>query len=80
MDADRKRISLTMRLDDKVSDKPAYKKAKAADASGTANKAGAKAGTKPAHKAGKGKGHKPKDPANAAMGNAFADAFAKLKK
>ncbi|WP_281559216.1 Tex family protein [Thalassomonas sp. RHCl1] len=79
VDVERKRISLTMRLDDKVSEKPAHKKGKSVDAGNQQSK-GAKAGGKGGAKQGKGKSHKPKEPANAAMGNAFADAFAKLKK
>lgn len=69
VDVERKRISLSMRLDEKLSDKanlprPAQNKT---------------------HKGGQGKPQKSfnkqaKAPANAAMGNAFADAFAKLKK
>ncbi|WDE05561.1 RNA-binding transcriptional accessory protein [Thalassomonas viridans] len=76
VDAERKRISLTMRLDEKVSDKPSQKKAKGGENNGQHHKGSGKPGAK--H--GKGKSHKPKEPANAAMGNAFADAFAKLKK
>ncbi|WP_119978795.1 Tex family protein [Shewanella algidipiscicola] len=70
VDVERKRISLSMRLDEKTADKapsprPSHTKA---------------------HKGGQGKSpqksqHKSSQaPANAAMGNAFADAFAKLKK
>ena len=75
VDVERKRISLTMRLDEKVSDKLAHKKGKGGDGNGQSHKGG-----KGSSKQGKGKSHKPKEPANAAMGNAFADAFAKLKK
>jgi uncharacterized protein len=61
VDASRKRISLTMRLDDKISStKPQVQSNKK-----SSNKK---------HKA------KPQKVENAAMGNAFADAFAKLKK
>ncbi|CAM4072368.1 Tex family protein [Shewanella aquimarina] len=78
VDAERKRISLSMRLDEKPGEKASHQ------------------GAKGSAKAGQGKGHQgkgpqgkgqakgqykqPKAPANAAMGNAFADAFAKLKK
>ncbi|MCG9697920.1 Tex family protein [Shewanella sp. Isolate11] len=71
VDAERKRISLTMRLDEKAADKasqgPAVNKSQHANKSskGKSSYAGNKAA---------------KAPANAAMGNAFADAFAKLKK
>jgi len=71
VDASRKRISLTMRLDDAIEAK-------------SANKASHKPATKqqtsakPQQRA--QKSHKSKDAGNAAMGNAFADAFAKLKK
>jgi uncharacterized protein len=77
VDPERKRISLSMRLDEKVNtiapqQNPANKPAKA-------NAAEHKTQNRPAQKA-KPKVHKPKEPANAMMGNAFADAFAKLKK
>ena len=76
VDADRKRISLTMRLDEKPS------------AGGNANNNRGKHQAKANHNGkqhSKGKQNqrnvnKAKEPANAAMGNAFADAFAKLKK
>ncbi|QBF83389.1 RNA-binding transcriptional accessory protein [Shewanella maritima] len=73
VDIERKRVGLSMRLDDKAS------------AAKSAAKPGAKTGankSKPQHKAhGKKSNYKAqKAPANAAMGNAFADAFAKLKK
>ena len=90
VDAERKRISLTMRLDDKVSEKtnstkPANGKGDPAQKK-TGNHSGKNAPQGSGHTSGqnkgshKGKNHKAKDPANAAMGNAFADAFAKLKK
>ncbi len=71
VDADRKRISLTMRLDEQtqVKSKPEHK-------TSTANKAFQKQTNKPHNKAAR----KSKEPANAAMGNAFAEALAKLKK
>lgn len=70
VDVERKRISLSMRLDEKAADKAPSPRP---------------SNTK-AHKGGQGKSpqksqHKSSQaPANAAMGNAFADAFAKLKK
>ena len=69
VDADRRRIGLSMRLTDKAGE--AVKSAPR-----PANNANKHKGTKsPTHNKAK-----PKQPANAAMGNAFADAFAKLKK
>ncbi|QLE87417.1 RNA-binding transcriptional accessory protein [Shewanella sp. Scap07] len=67
VDVERKRIGLTMRLDDQASAKPAAKP-KSNSAKGSSQQK--------QHKP----RHNPKQPANAAMGNAFADAFAKLKK
>jgi len=69
VDADRKRISFTMRLDDTPA--PQSK--------------GPKGSGKPQNKGGsnrnqKGQQGRQSAPANAAMGNAFADAFAKAKK
>lgn len=72
VDASRKRISLTMRLDDAMKQKTASK----AQHKPTTNKQQHSAknqSTKP-------KSSRSKDTGNAAMGNAFADAFAKLKK
>ncbi|WP_299003931.1 Tex family protein [uncultured Shewanella sp.] len=73
VDAERKRISLSMRL----TDKPGEVKAKPVKVSDGARH-------KPQSKRHVQQGHtvknKPKQPMNAAMGNAFADAFAKLKK
>ncbi|WP_041421477.1 Tex family protein [Shewanella sediminis] len=75
VDVERKRIGLSMRLDEKAADMPA----------GRSNQK-SQTGSKPAAKSnqqGKGKPQhrsQPKQQANAAMGNAFADAFAKLKK
>lgn len=72
-DVQRKRINLTMRLDDEV--KPAGQAAnQGKNNQGKSNKPNQKGG------AAKHKPRKEKAPANAAMGNAFADAFAKLKK
>ncbi|WP_028771905.1 Tex family protein [Shewanella waksmanii] len=67
VDVERKRIGLTMRLDEQASAKPAAKP-KSNSAKGSSQQK--------QHKP----RHNPKQPANAAMGNAFADAFAKLKK
>ncbi len=69
VDVDRKRISFTMRLDDTPA--PQSK--------------GPKGSGKPQNKGGsnrnqKGQQGRQSAPANAAMGNAFADAFAKAKK
>ncbi len=74
VDAARKRISLTMRLEESVNDKVV--KPTPNTAKQESNK------TKPAHKTQQrpAKQHKPKEANNAVMGNAFADAFAKLKK
>lgn len=91
VDAARQRISLTMRLEDNVSTSGAGHKESNKQANGQHNKA---AGTKTQfHQSQNNKGqsskaqeyaqkkqHKPKKVENAAMGNAFADAFAKLKK
>ncbi|WP_025821492.1 Tex family protein [Shewanella marina] len=62
VDVERRRIALSMRLDEKPQAKTA-----------TTRTAPSKAAPKSQYKA-------PKQTANAAMGNAFADAFAKLKK
>lgn len=67
VDADRKRINLTMRLTDKA---PAKGQQKANKPNGHQNKPKQQNRSK----------QKPKPVGNAAMGNAFADAFAKLKK
>ena len=71
VDAERRRIGLSMRLTDKAGEAP--KTAPRPSNNATKHK-GAKSQTQSHSKA------KPKQPANAAMGNAFADAFAKLKK
>ena len=77
VDPSRKRISLTMRLNDAIeptSAKPQEKLNK--------NSQGTKPQTKPTQKprSTQPRNNKPKPAENAAMGNAFADAFAKLKK
>ena len=66
VDVARKRISFTMRLDEEVNTAPSDKKPKAGQKRTNEQR--------PAKKA------KPKQNNNAAMGNAFAEAFAKLKK
>ena len=74
VDVQRKRINLTMRMNEQPG---------AAKPQGNPQ---GKSQNKGAQNKGKGGGHKgkaqnkPKQPQNAAMGNAFADAFAKLKK
>jgi len=72
VDVERKRISLTMRLDEKATIKSSSSKT-------TAPKHKA-ASQKPENNNSKQRKNKPKKVENAAMGNAFADAFAKLKK
>ncbi|QFU20579.1 RNA-binding transcriptional accessory protein [Shewanella eurypsychrophilus] len=69
VDVERKRIGLSMRLDDKAGDKPAPR----------ANQKTTNTG-KPNQQRKSQQKSQPKQQANAAMGNAFADAFAKLKK
>jgi uncharacterized protein len=77
VDPERKRISLSMRLDEKVSTAAPQKNSTSKSAK--TNTTEHKNQNRPVHKA-KPKVHKAKEPANAMMGNAFADAFAKLKK
>ncbi|MCJ8318896.1 MAG: RNA-binding transcriptional accessory protein [Colwellia sp.] len=78
VDAARKRISLTMRLDDAS---PAPRSQNKTSPSSNAKVASEKNDkTKPAHKKSNKTTNKAKDSGNAAMGNAFANAFAKLKK
>ena len=75
VDPQRKRISLTMRLDEatpQVNHQPSEKSSKAQH-----NDKGTK---QPQQNRSKARAHQPKVDNNAAMGNAFADAFAKLKK
>lgn len=78
VDAARKRISLTMRLDDTIDKSQPVKpqaKSHTKQAQNThANTKQAQSNNKPQ------KAYKPKEANNAAMGNAFADAFSKLKK
>ncbi|MCL1093843.1 Tex family protein [Shewanella kaireitica] len=71
VDAERRRIGLSMRLTDKAGEAP---KTAPRPSNNTAKHKGTKPQSQSHSKA------KPKQPANAAMGNAFADAFAKLKK
>jgi uncharacterized protein len=78
VDAARKRISLTMRLDDKTNELSSNNKTKSEGAKhnkvqSTPNKHQGKGGRSQQNT-------KPRKAENAAMGNAFADAFAKLKK
>ncbi len=77
VDVERKRIGLSMRLDEKASEmvesRPSHK---AQSESKPAERTNQQGKGKPQHRA----QPKPKQQANAAMGNAFADAFAKLKK
>ncbi|MCL1126941.1 Tex family protein [Shewanella surugensis] len=73
VDADRKRISLSMRLDDKAGEIKS-KPAKSSDVSRHKTQTKRHSNQEQASK------NKAKQPTNAAMGNAFADAFAKLKK
>ncbi len=73
VDEARKRISLTMRLDEKVTAKPAHaNKPNKAEHHSKVNK--------PANQASNKAAKKQREPSNAMMGNAFAEAFAKLKK
>tara|TARA_R110001583_G_scaffold59932_2_gene178286 strand:+ start:1811 stop:4192 length:2382 start_codon:yes stop_codon:yes gene_type:complete len=87
VDVARKRISLTMRLNDNVSEQDSNGKPQAANPKHPSTKQGANPSNKQTSKvksteANQRKQHKPKAKPidNAAMGNAFADAFAKLKK
>ncbi len=79
VDAERKRVSLTMRLDEQAganSTQPSKDK-KHNGKQGAAKNQQHKSTT---HNNQSRAPRKPKEPANAAMGNAFADALAKLKK
>ena len=83
VDPARKRISLTMRLDDNIEASGTQHKAKPStthfgDRKPSANQPNGH-NNKP-NKQHAQKSHKPKEANNAIMGNAFADAFAKLKK
>ena len=87
VDVTRKRISLTMRLNDNVSEQGTNSQSQAANQKHQGTKQSTKQGIKQipnvkAQESNKRKQHKPKAKPidNAAMGNAFADAFAKLKK
>ena len=83
-DVERKRINLTMRLDDDIKAvggaKPTKQQNHQHGNGKPAQKSYAGKNNAGKHNAGKHKPRKEKAPANAAMGNAFADAFAKLKK
>jgi uncharacterized protein len=82
VDVERKRISLTMRLDESVSVKSSAKNnTTATDKRNNTSSKNTQSKNNTATKSAQPhKKQKPKEPANAAMGNAFADAFAKLKK
>jgi protein Tex len=73
VDAERKRISLTMRLDEAT---PNADKGNNQAAKNSKNKTQTHKSAQPQQRAQR----KAKEPTNAAMGNAFADALAKLKK
>lgn len=79
VDVERKRVSLTMRIDEQA---PAQQPRKAKEHHKSSNGKSVSGQQKhSSHNKGKPqKANKAKEPANAAMGNAFADAFAKLKK
>ena len=79
VDAERKRISLTMRLDEKPGEKQMSHQSAKSQAKASQGKGSQGKGPQGKSQA-KGQHKQPKAPANAAMGNAFADAFAKLKK
>lgn len=73
VDVERKRINLTMKLDEKTSGKPSSQQVAKSAPQNKKPQAQHK-------KSNKSQANKKREPANAAMGNAFADAFAKLKK
>jgi uncharacterized protein len=76
VDAERKRINLTMRLDEEIGEVSKQTSRPATNAStNTSTNTSTQKHVKPAAKS-----RKDKESNNAAMGNAFADAFAKLKK
>ncbi len=79
VDIARKRISLTMRLDDVSTPNQTKDKGQSTNGSNFDKIAKIKPNTKNVANKNK-KTNKPKDLGNAVMGNAFADAFAKLKK
>ena len=80
IDIKRKRISLTMRLDETVNTTNTNKAKQTADKNaGSIKPHKGQSSAKNKHKHHSGGKSKTKEPANAAMGNAFADAFAKLK-
>jgi uncharacterized protein len=76
VDADRKRISLTMRLDEKAGNNQSTSINKPAQIKNNTHKAVQNQKIKAQPQMSR----KPKEPANAVMGNAFAEALAKLKK
>ncbi|MDN7126209.1 RNA-binding transcriptional accessory protein [Pseudidiomarina sp. 1ASP75-14] len=73
VDVQRKRISLSMKLNDEVTARDGAKPAAAASTKGSGKPKSAPAGKKPTAKG-------PPSLGNSAMGSAFADAFAKAKK
>jgi uncharacterized protein len=79
VDVARKRISLTMRLNDNVSEQNSKVKQQTGNHKNKPNQQTANVKSQEPNQR---KQHKPKVQKidNAAMGNAFADAFAKLKK
>ncbi|WP_445946874.1 Tex family protein [Shewanella sp.] len=76
VDVERRRIALSMRLDEAINTSASNAKPRQDNRGHSANKPSANNGKPSAKKAPAAKAA----PANAAMGNAFADAFAKLKK
>ena len=87
VDVARKRISLTMRLNDSVGEQSSNVRSQSANSKHQSTKQGANQSNQQASNVksaqpNQRKQHKPKAKPidNAAMGNAFADAFAKLKK
>jgi len=80
VDPQRKRISLTMRLDEAIVNEGSAKKYPQRAQQQTQAKSSQAHNTNKKPQPRSTKTQKPKDSSNAAMGNAFADAFAKLKK
>lgn len=76
VDSERKRINLTM----KMNEQPGDNQQRGNNQKGQGANRNHKAGNKPNNHKGGGKPKAKPAPQNAAMGNAFADAFAKLKK
>ena len=84
VDVARKRISFTMRLDDTPSQSNNAgghsATGKGASSKGANNQRAGKAQNKGSGRSNQGGGNRNSQPQNSAMGNAFADAFAKAKK